>query len=1068
MNRILGCLLFVLLLLGPPSLTYGQVGTEGSMFGTVQDSSGAVIPGAKVTVENLNTGLSRSATTDNAGNFEVLALPVGPYSISVTSPGFKTWRVSRTEIMVGSRARVSPTLEVGDVSEQIQVEATEALLQTERSSVGTVVQMNQIRELPLSLRNPLVLVNMVPGMRYLGTGGPERGTTVQGFGTRDNQTQFQLDGVNSNAAMDEGGMAIPNVDTVAEFNVLTNSFSAEFGRNPLQVQVVTKSGTNEFHGALWEFLQNDKVNARNTFATTIPKLRRNQFGVAVGGPVIRNKTFFFGSMEGTLIRNDSIYNSVVPSAAMVQGDFSATGRTIRDPQTGQPFAGGVIPQSRFSSASQFFFPYLVSPNSPDGRFREIAPNKNNTYEYTGRVDHQLTDAQRIYGRAVVVDNKVNSPGYRPDVRGDNNTRQYNIAGNYTNTLTPSMLLTVSAGYVKSDNTFTSPVAGIENLTQKAGIQGFPTEGREDFVGMPNVSFAGYTGFNAPWGVPGRLWSDAINIKAGLNMVRGGHTINFGYEFDDRSVYGRHGSHSPRGGFTFNSQYTGDGFADYLLGMVSSTLRNFPLESFGLQNAPYSGLYVQDAWRVKPNLTLNLGLRYERWHERQLVAGNGATFDPRLGKVIAGVDTDGNMNLDQQPVSKFLAAATQGLWITAKEAGVPYSLGIGNGNWAPRLGLTWRPFSKRQFVVRGGYGTFYNSFTGNRAASSIVGPPYWAWEANTFSALTLQRWETAWPADPRTFIQPSIGEAPAWDLRQARTHQFNVSLQTALPWKSALTISYVGTRLDKQVSMRAYNEVAPGSYANLQAAKPYPAFGSLNVLENFGESWYNGLQLKAERRFVDGLSFMLSYSFAKDISENTPSNEYDAFVPFAPQGYLRGRSGWDRTHILFFNTVWEIPVGHGHKWGASMHKAADLLIGGWQLSGINSFTSGSPLSVIVPGATLGNGWNTRANLVGDLKESNPTRDRWFNTAAFSAPAAFQWGTSGQNIFDGPGRHVLDLGIMKNFRITESKYFQFRTEMFNALNHVNLNNPGTTLNTPAFGRILSAGAARTIQFGLKFLF
>ena len=1061
-------MLVVAVLLGAGTLLFGQAGTQGALLGTVQDASGAAVPNAQLTVTNLDTGLRQAATSDSSGNFEFLGLPLGRYSVSVAAPGFKTWALAETQLNVGERRRIQPTLQVGDVTEQVNVESIAELIQTERASVETVVAMQQIRELPLSVRNPVVLVNLVPGMRFIGRGGPERGSTVQGFGLRDNQTQFQLDGVTANAAMDEGGMAIPNVDTIAEFNVQTNAFSAENGRNPLQVLVVTKSGTNEFHGAIWEFLQNNAFNARNTFAATVPILRRNQFGAAVGGPIFRNRTFFFASFEGTPIRGQNVYNSTVVSPAMLQGDFSAFSRPIRDPLTGQQFPGNRIPADRISGSSRFFYPYLLMPNSPDGRFRATVANRNDTYEGTGRIDHQITDTQRIYGRWVIVDNATRSPGYSPDIISDNVTRQHNVALNYTYSLTPSSLLTASAGYLRSDNRFTWPLAGIENLTQQAGIQGFPTAGREQFVGLPNVNITGWTGISAPWGVPGRLWSNVKNAKVSLNHIRGAHTLSFGYEFDDRAVYARHGSHSPRGSFDFNGQYTGDGFADFLLGYTAGSRRNFPLETFGLENSPYSGIWVQDFWKVTPNITVNVGMRLERWHEKDLRNGTGATFDPALGKVVAGVDKNGEMNLTAQPVTRFLAESTRGLWVTATEAGIPRGLYEANNNWSPRAGLTWRPFNARSLVLRGGYGLFYNVFTGNRAASSVVGPPYWAWESVSYSPLEQVRWETAWPSNPQQFIQPSIGEAPYWAIRPTKTHQFNVSAQTELPFRSALTVSYVGVRLRGQATMRPYNVVPPGAYTNLQAAKPYPAFGDINVLENFGRSWYNALQMKLERRFAQGVSFMASYSFAKDIADTIPPSEYDAFVPFSPEGYLRGRSPNDRRHILFVNGVWELPFGRGRRFATDIPKVVNLLIGGWQLSAINSFTSGAPLSINVPGATLGNGWGTRANLIGDPRSGEQRVDRWFNTGAFAAPGAFLFGNSGIGIIDGPGTHVLDAGLMKNFYVTEDKYLQFRWEAFNALNHVNYNNPGTTLGTPDFGVIRSAGGARTMQIGLKFLF
>jgi len=358
-----------------------QVGTQGSILGTVVDSSGGSLPGATVTVTNLDTGLVQTAVTDGAGNFEILALPIGPYSVGVSLDGFKTWHLERIVLTVGERSRVSPTLEVGAITEQVTVVGEQPLLQTERSSVTTVVQMNQIRELPLSSRNPVVLVNLVPGMRFTGSGGPEMGSTVQGFGMRSNQTEFQLDGLNANAAMDEGGMTIPNVDTIAEFSVETSSFSAENGRNPLQVIMATKSGTNDFHGAVWEFNQNDAFSARNAFSgREPPKLNRNQYGGALGGPILRNRTFFFGSFEATPIDRETIFNSVVPQPAMLEGDFSGLDTAIRDPLTGQPFPGNMIPKDRISSASRFFYPYLLQPNDPDGAFHAVAPVTDDTYQ----------------------------------------------------------------------------------------------------------------------------------------------------------------------------------------------------------------------------------------------------------------------------------------------------------------------------------------------------------------------------------------------------------------------------------------------------------------------------------------------------------------------------------------------------------------------------------------------------------------------------------------------------------------------------------------------------------------
>jgi outer membrane receptor protein involved in Fe transport len=1068
--RRIRCLLFLLIVI-LTCVAFGQVGSDASLLGVVTDASGAVVPKANVVVVNLDTGLQRTAISGDSGEFEVLSLPAGPYSVTVTTPGFSTWKLPRIDLTVASRQRVSPVLKVGDVTEQIDVQAVAELVQTDRSSVATVVEEKQIRELPLNGRNPVQLVSLAPGMRFLGRSGPERGSSVQGVGGRDDATEFQLDGLNANAGMDERGMAIPNVDTIAEFSVETNSFSAEQGRNPLQVLMLTKSGTNAFHGTAWEFLRNEKLDAFNTFAklpgARKPKLSRNQFGATLGGPILRNKTFFFASFEGTTIRQARIYNSNTVLPEMLQGDFSSVATPIRDPLTGQPFAGNRIPADRISAASRFFFPHILLPNAPNGQFRTTAPVPEDTWEGTGRIDHIFTDRQRIYGRWIVYDNTQQSPDYRPEVVQSNNTRQHNVALNYTYSPAPTWIINLGANYMNSFNRFSSPVVGIDNLTQQAGIQGFGTDGRAGSTGLPSVGITGYTGFNAPWGNPGRLWMEAKNAKATTSLIRGKHTMNLGYEINDRTTFGQHASFAARGNFSFNGQYTGNGFADYLLGYTSAGGRNFPLQTFGMKHSPYSAIYFQDAWKPTANLTLNLGLRYDRWHAKRAVRGNVTSFDPATGRAIAGEDKNGQVDLTAQPVARFVAAATQGLWVPASEIGAPPGLFEPNGFVSPRIGVAWRPGQNDTFVIRGGYGIFPSSFIGNITASAIVGPPFWNYENPAYTAQSLQRWETAFSNDPTVFLSPGVSAA-AYNVDNQKAHEWNISIQRALPGNSAVTVSYVGNRILDVIGANLRNEVAPGQYTNLQAARPFPRFAGITLYENLGKTWYNALQFKFERRFSAGLLFNTVYSFGKHLVDGVGSAVWDAPEPFAPEGYNRGRSAFDRKHILNINGVYELPFGKGRRYLTDSNPFVNGVLGGWQLSGVYAFTSGGPLSIGVPGATLGNGRGTRANVVGDPRLSDGTADRWFDTAAFAAPPARQFGNSAIGILDGPGSHVLDTGLMKNFYVTESKYVQFRWEMFNAPNHVNLSNPGTTLATPTFGRILGAGAARQMQLALKFVY
>ena len=1057
-----------LLLMGALS-ALAQIGSDGAILGVVTDPSGSVIVGATVTVSNKGTGLKKTVVTNEAGIFEIPSLPIGAYTVTVSMTGFKSLNISQPELRVGERRRLAPVLEVGQVSEQISVEGQVELIQTDKVSVGATIGQKQMVALPLNGRNPISLVRLVPGMRFVADkSGPERGTTVQGLGSRSDVTEFQVDGLNANAGMDERAITIPNVDTIAEFNVETANFSAEHGRNTVQIELVTKSGTNQFHGSLFEFLRNQKLDAFNTFAkrpgAKKPKLSRNQFGGTIGGPIIKDRTHFFFAFESTLVRQESIYNSTVVQPEMLRGDFSSiSAAAIRDPLNGgQPFAGKQIPESRFSGASKFFFPYVLLPNSPDGRFRSVAPNPTDTYEYVSRIDHQISSKHRIFGRWIIFDNRQTPPDYKPDVYAQNNTKQHNVGMTYNYTITPNTLFTATAGYTNSFNRFTSPLVGIDNLTLKAGIRGFPTEGREGSTGLPTVGISGYTGFNAPWGNPGRLWMEAKNGKAALSLIRGRHTINLGAELNDRTTYGQHASFATRGNFTFNSQYTGDGFADYALGLTQAGGRNYPLQTFGMKHSPYSAYYVQDFFKITQNLTLNLGVRYDYWHEKRAVRGNVGGFDPRIGKALAGVDKNGKVDLTAQPVARFVAKATEGLWVTATEAKVPAGLFVANGYVSPRVGITWRPLGKNDLVIRGGYGIFpHQGFTGNVTASAIVGPPYWNYENPVYSAASLTRWETAFSDDPSVFLSPSVSAA-AFDIKTQKSHEFNISVQKSMPLKSALTLSFVGNRVFDVVGSRDLDAVAPGVYTNLQAARPYPAFGGITLQSNQGNSWYNSFQAKWERRFSDGLNFTGVYALGKYLQNGVQ------YTPFSPQGYDRGRSGDDRKHILTLSAIYDIPFGKGRKHGASMHPVLNAIAGGWEVNGIYGFISGAPLTFNALGAPLGNGYGTRANLVGDPVKSDKSAALWFNPSAFAAPPARVFGNSGIGILDGPGSHGVDFGLFKDFHVTETKYVQYRWEMFNMTNHVNLGNPGTTIGLAQTGQIFSAGTPRQMQMGLKFIF
>jgi hypothetical protein len=1067
-----GCILCVLLF-GTAILSLAQLGTEGSILGIVQDPSGGLVVGAPVTVTNTETGLAKSATTDDRGYFQVVALPPGSYSVRVAASGFQAWEVNGLTLIAGEQKRVQPALTVGDVKQQVMIQAAVELVQTERASVEMAIEQKQIRDLPLNGRVAVQMVQLVPGMRYLGLGAGSSanvgGVEVQGLGSHSDATQFAVDGISANDPSTEAGMAFPNLEAVDQFRVQTSSFSAENGRDPVQVTMVTKSGTNQFHGTLWEFLRNDKLDARNSFLVSKPYLRRNQYGFSVGGPIFKNKTFFFASFEGLRVRGQGGYNSPTIPSAFLQGDFSSLlpKTTITDPQTAQPFPGNLIPSSRFSSASKFFFPYILLPNSPGNYFQALAPQPENGTNFTMKLDQLINAKQKISGRWIRVGDTQSSTGYRPDVVNTMVLLQHNAAVNYDYTIAPWMLFTISTGFVHSDYTGNSPLVGKQNLTADAGIQGFPTALRPNAIGLPTVAFTGYTGFAWATQVPSLFKREVINGRAALNVIRGKHTLVVGGEYLDNRTGTAHASTNPRGAFTFNGQYTGNGFADYLLGLVQAASANVPLALFGVAHSPYSALYADETFRIHPNVTINAGVRWDYWWEKAFVRGAGATFDLQNGKAVAGQNSKGQVDLSAQPVAPFYGAATSDLWITATQAGMPNGLFQASGYVSPRLGVAWRPLGRDSLVVRAGYGIFASSYFGNATGSSIIGPPYWASQNITFAKASNQRWETAFPADPTDFVAPSIAAA-VYNILPMKMHQFNLSVQKTIPiLESALTVSYLGSRGFDLTDFPHINTPAPGTYANLQAASPYPRFGTINLYESGGREWYNSLQVKLERRFSHGLTYLFSYAFARDISLYGSESTAQPTL-YAPRNYDEGASPNERRHILTISGIYEIPFGHGKRFGGSMPRALNAVAGGWQLSGIYSFVSGAPLTLVVSGATLGNGVNARPNLVGDPNVAHKSAALWFNPAAFAAPAAHQFGTSAPGVVVGPASHVLSAGLFKNFNIREGKYLQFRWEMFNAMNEVNLGGPVTTIGLATTGSINSAGDPRQMQMALKFVF
>lgn len=577
---------------------------------------------------------------------------------------------------------------------------------------------------------------------------------------------------------------------------------------------------------------------------------------------------------------------------------------------------------------------------------------------------------------------------------------------------------------------------------------------------------GYPGISLPFGLNGKLWGDTPDANVTVTLVKHGHTIGLGYELQDKQVYGRDSSSYGTGFFGFYGAYTGNLLGDFLLGYAGAGLRNLPLNTFGLDRSLLSGIHAEDSWKVRPNLTLNVGLRYEYWSAPHFVAGNASTWDPARNIIIAGTD-NGKLNLTHQASAAFVAAATQGLWEPQTAAGIK-NLIPGNGHFEPRIGIAWQPAQQRDVVLRAAYGVYVNNFTGNRAASDIGAIPFFSLQ-ETQEGTTPVDYRTMFPVNPSDFLQPSVNYTTSLKIDEAKTQEWNLSFETAMPLGSTFTLGYIGTKSMGQPFAHDYNSPPPGKYANLAAAQLHPAYGSIYVMENGIDTWYHGLQAQWERRNHNGLYYMVSYMWSKGMSNHAlATGELSVVDPYAPASYERGILPIDNRHNLKVSAVYHIPVGRSRQFFSGMNRVTDALIGGWEISGYYAFISGNPLSITTSGVTLGNNYNTRANLVGSPHIGNRSKAKWFNTAAFAAPPKYTYGNSPIGIVNGPSLNVVNLSLLKNFAWRQGDYLQIRADAFNALNHTNLSDPNVTFGSPTFGQILAAGAARTVQLGAKIVF
>jgi hypothetical protein len=1067
--------LAVLLLADP---TLAQVNT-GRIVGTVRDPSKAAVPQATVVVTSAATNLGVTVFTNERGDFVVTPLNPGIYSVTVTLDGFQTATVKDVEVQVGQSARADVDLALGALTENMVVESTTPLLDTESGTLGHVVTNTQIVNLPLNGRSYYELARLTPGAVLLPGGGNLlriranyiSGTAVSGV--RGSQTTFMLDGVDVTDHHQGGSLIQTSVDALQEFKVQQSAYSAEYSQAGGMLNVQTKAGSNQFHGALFEFFRDDAFDARNFFAQRTEELKRHQFGGTFGGPLVRNRTFFFASYEGMREREGTVFNSVVPTAAMKSGDFRA-GRPIYDPLTRQPFPNNVIPRERLSPQALYFAQFFPDPNTGTGTFAWAPIRELNTDQVTVRFDQALTDKHRIFGRYSWHDQRMDDPNRYPALGNAGlRTKGQNIVLSLTDTLSASWLHDLRFSYVPAIVDLEAFLQGTDHY-QAANVRGFEETARPGVGGsFPDFNLSGYQAMQGsafdqrPKTQDLKVWEITDNVT----WIAGRHILKMGAKyrrwvplFTDSKQYA--GLWTFDGSITQNPASpagTGDAIADFMLGYPRQVQRAFPADTFGGQ-ANYWHAYVQDDFKVSSRLTLNLGFRYEYSPWLSGYRGQVGTFDPRSPRPIIIASEGDQIDLDAQFSGQTAYALFQNSIQTSSQAGLPLSItSTDRAQIGPRLGFAWQPFAEKT-VLRGGYGLFYEQETSTDRVNNNMVPfrldqiafndqsPPVRTMADFFLGTALT-----------TSAAPSIG-ASATEAKMGRNHHFSLGVQQEIWPFTVVEMNYVGN-IGRFLNGNGTNinipEPGPGG---IQARRPFPQFGGINFFDDNLETTYHSLQSSIEQRSHNGLWYLASYTWSKSMWTRN----------FAPAGGNSGReksrSEFDVPHNLAVSIGYQLPVGRDGQFLSNANALVDGLLGGWQVQSILVWRSGRPFTPTISGDRANTGvGQQRPNRIGSGELDNPTVENWFDKTAFVVPAQFTYGNSGAFILREDSYKTVDFSLFKQFRVGDRR-LQLRAEVFNLTNTSSFNAPASTvIDAPAGGRVTStASTPRQMQFALKFEF
>lgn len=1041
----------------------------GQITGLVTDTSGAVIPAAAVTVSNERTGVKKVVVTNADGNYTVTPLIEGMYDVTVSKTGFKSFTRSGIRLDVAQSARVDVKLQLGQITQKIEVKASTAMLETETASVGNVVAESGVVNLPLNGRNFLQLATLVPGATSQGLSQlfftlPTNNIVVNGG--RESETNYVIDGSNVMEQFTSGSSFTPAPDAIQEFKVQTSNMDVKYGGGSAVINAVLKSGTNQYHGDAYEFLRNNAVSARNFFAPTTPPLNQNQFGFTFGGPIKKDKTFFFGDYQGTRIVSGATFNSIVPSTAERNGDFSALSTQLTNPYTGQPLANNQLPA--IAPQAQFLLRFFPLPNTAQGTYVQSPKATNSANQFDIRMDQQISASDSITGTYGLDDTYVYSPGPFPTNGATFGPSRMQFANmSWVHNFGATAVNQAHVAYSREAAFETGQGIGT-NYTVEAGIGGFGLTSAA-YPGPPNLSIAGYTGVDGYDFVPLPQTYNQFNLGDVLTLIKGKHTLEIGGDARWFSGFNLNGAHS-RGDFTFTGVYTGNGFADFLSGLPYQGGRGFPRNWFGVYEQDQD-LYFQDTWKVTPKLTLIGGLRYDLIHPNTSLHYWYASTNLARNYIVVASNRNGQINTNTQQVEQFLLPLVKSMIIPSSEVGLTDSLiHIDLNNFAPRLGLAYQ--LGHGFVVRSAYGIFHPLEQANQMFSSGgVNPPFLADQLGQFNTTPIPTYTLAnlFPnLTPGSITLAELGQLDNFTIdpwqRDPYVQEWNFSVQKLIGSVLSLQASYVGNKGTKLTFSAPTNVPLPGP-GTIASRRLNTLFSQGDLISSGGLSNYQALQMTAETRSWHGLYLLGAYAWGKAIDDQTGDDQASPVQDPNDLAAEYGISDFNVASRFTLSSTYELPFlrhRHGFLGGA---------LGGWSVNNIITFQSGLPFTLVPATDPANTGTPMRAERLASGILPNPTINEWYNVAAFTTPPLYTYGNAARNILNGPGERNWDFSLFKNFplsRLREGSSLQFRGEFFNFTNTPYFGQPGTTIGTASAGKILSAGAPREVQFALKFLF